>query len=262
MPLRGKKVFVIERSAFILAQIRNSLEKAGVEVRSGENPSKSLLEILHWHPDAVISSVDIGDITGFDLCLILKMMPEHARIPFIIISSAESADIQAQMASVGADQYIPKDRNIAVNTYNAIRNALDISDADLLGAQEKEHKHSSDHILVVDDSAVMRRIVTNMLSDLGISNVGHASHGKEALERLNEREYGMVLTDWNMPFMNGLELARAIRERPSIQNLPIVMITTEGAQDEREQAEAVGVNDLVPKPFTKEHFREVLQKFL
>lgn len=136
MPVQGKKVFVIEYSAFISAQIKGVLTKAGATVKSSSNPCKALLEILHWHPDVIISSVDIGEIKGFDLCLILKMMPDHAGIPFIILSSAEAKHIQAQMTSVGADYYIPKDSHIAKNTYNTICEALHEADDEALAGMK------------------------------------------------------------------------------------------------------------------------------
>ncbi len=263
MPLRGRKVFVIEHSVFILAQIKGALEHAGVDVRSCQSPAKALLDIVHWHPDAIISSVDIGEISGFDLCLILKMMPDHAGIPFIIISSNESEQIKSQMASVGADCYIPKDSRIAINAYNSICAVLHEADGASLLARRDQVKHrTADHVLVVDDSAVMRRIICNILSSLGISKIIQAQHGEEALKLLDEQDCGMVLTDWNMPIMNGLELAQAIRRRPDTRELPVIMITTEGAESERKVAEEAGVNELTPKPFTRDHFRQVLQAFL
>lgn len=263
MPLQGKKVFVIEHSAFISAQITETLKKAGADVKSSLKPCKALLEILHWHPDAIVSNVNIDDeISGFDLCLILKMMPEHAAIPFIIISSAESADIKAKMASVGADYYVPKDSHLAVNTHNAIWQALHTTDDESVAMLNAGRNRCVDHVLVVDDSAVMRRIICNMLANLGIRNVGHAPNGKVALELIDEHEYGMVLTDWNMPCMNGLELTRAIRSRADTRKMPVIMITTEGAAAERQEALEVGVNELISKPFTTEKIRQVLQKFM
>lgn len=262
MSLRGRKVFLIEHSALISTQIKTVLEKAGMAVKSGKAPGKALLEIVHWHPDVILSSVDIGEITGFDLCLILKMMPEHANIPFIILSSKESEQIKQQMATVGADYYIPKDSRIAKTVYDAICAALQEAEGTERSAPEKEIKHEGDHVLVVDDSAVMRRIICNILTSLGITKIVQAQHGEEALERLDEQSFGMVLTDWNMPFMNGLELAQAIRRRADTRTLPIIMITTEGAETERQLAQAAGVNELLPKPFTREHFRQVLKTYL
>ncbi|HAS83704.1 MAG TPA: hypothetical protein DCS43_13790 [Verrucomicrobia bacterium] len=262
MPLRGRKVFVIEHSVFISSQIKGVLENAGVEVKSSQSPGKALLEIVHWHPDAIISSVDIGEITGFDLCLILKMMPDHAGIPFIILSSNESEQIRSQMASVGADYYIPKDSRIAINAYNTICDALHEADSSALAVPGKSIKHRGDHVLVVDDSAVMRRIICNILASLGVTKIVQAEHGEDVLKRLDEQVYGMVLTDWNMPIMNGLELTQAIRRRADTHKLPVIMITTEGAESERKAAEAAGVNELIPKPFARDHFRQVLQTFL
>lgn len=262
MPLKGKKIFVVEYSAFISAQIKGVLVNAGAEVRSNPNPSKALLEIVHWHPDAIISNVDIGEITGFDLCLILKMMPEHASIPFIILSSEESEVIKKQMVSVGADFYVPKDSQIANNTYKTVCEALHESKEELLAKPVEARKQQGDAVLVVDDSGVMRRIICNILTSLGLKKIEQAAHGQEALEKLDQQSFGLVLTDWNMPFMNGLDLARAIRQRPDTQRLPIIMITTEGAKEERKMAMSAGVDELVSKPFTRDQFRKILEQFL
>jgi two-component system, chemotaxis family, chemotaxis protein CheY len=263
MPTRGAKVFMIENSAFICAQITSILECGGAQVRTCNNPAKAMLEIVHWHPDIIISSVNIGEITGFDLCLLLKMMPEQAGIPFIILSSNESEDIKSQMASVGADAYIPKDSHIAKNAFNVVCEVLKEKSHDsATSPMAKAGMQNGDHVLVVDDSAVMRRIICNILSSLGMFKIVQAQDGKDALKQLDNQICRMVLTDWNMPLMNGLELVKAIRSKPEISHLPIIMITTEGAHAERKEAELAGVNDLLPKPFTRDQFRHLLQKYL
>jgi two-component system chemotaxis response regulator CheY len=261
MSLHGQKVFIVEYSAFITAQIKGVLEKAGAEVKASHNPGKALLEIVHWHPDAIISNIDIGEITGFDLCLLLKMMPEHAAIPFIILSSKESDIVKEQMVSVGADYYIPKDSRIAVNAYQTLLKVLHKEEEEQVVPADKK-LCNRDGVLVVDDSAVIRRIVCNILTTLGVSKIGQAGHGKDALDQLDKQAYSMVLTDWNMPYMNGLELTQTLRARPETRDIPIIMLTTEGAHAERVEAEAAGVNKLVSKPFTRDHFRTVLKDFL
>lgn len=262
MSLRGRKIYVIEYSVFIAGRIESILTEAGAEVRTSANPTRALLDIVHWNPDAIVSNVNVGEMTGFELCLILKMMPDHAKIPFIILSSSKSEHVKAQIEAVGADYYIPKDQHFDTNTYKAICRALNESDDLSLDVKVSAKKQGGDTILVVDDSSVMRRIICNILASLGITKVAHAENGKEALARIGEQPCSMVLTDWNMPVMNGLELVYALRERDDTCTLPIIMITTEGASAEREQAEKAGVNAFLPKPFTRDSFRQVLQKFL
>ncbi len=104
-------------------------------------------------------------------------------------------------------------------------------------------------ILVVDDSLTMRRIIANNLKSAGYEDVVEAGNGVEALSQMNG--VSMVLTDWNMPVMDGLSLVKELRASPAFRAVPIIMITTEGAKGEVLTALKEGVNDYVVKPFSK-----------
>ncbi|MCB2210809.1 response regulator [bacterium] len=112
-------------------------------------------------------------------------------------------------------------------------------------------------ILVVDDSATMRRIIINHLKQAGYSDIVEASNGVEALSRMSGIE--LVLTDWNMPVMDGLSLVKEIRHNPNFSSVPIIMITTEGAKEEVLEALRNGVNDYIVKPFTKQIILEKIE---
>ncbi len=105
-------------------------------------------------------------------------------------------------------------------------------------------------ILVVDDSVTMRRIIVNNLKTAGYEDVVEAGNGVEAISNMSGIE--LVLTDWNMPVMDGLTLVKEIRGNTQTAKLPIIMITTEGAREEVLEALKHGVNDYVVKPFTKQ----------
>jgi two-component system chemotaxis response regulator CheY len=105
-------------------------------------------------------------------------------------------------------------------------------------------------ILVVDDSAVMRTTVVYALKDGGYETV-EASNGKEALERLDEHDVGMIFCDVNMPIMNGLEFANTYRNNPRHKFIPIVMLTTESGASMVEKGKAAGVKAWMVKPFEK-----------
>lgn len=116
-------------------------------------------------------------------------------------------------------------------------------------------------ILVVDDSLTMRRIVGNTVIQAGFPKESYdeAKDGQEALELLNANTYDLVLTDWNMPVMNGLELVQAMRSDDRFKKLPIIMITTEGAKTEVITALKAGVNNYIVKPFTADILKEKIQ---
>ncbi len=112
------------------------------------------------------------------------------------------------------------------------------------------------NFLVVDDSPTMRRIVRNALREIGYTDAIEAGDGAEALQQMEACRVDFVITDWNMPVMSGLELARSIRAHPTWGGLPILMITTRGTQDDVVAAMQARVNNYVVKPFTPETLRE------
>lgn len=116
--------------------------------------------------------------------------------------------------------------------------------------------------LVVDDSPTMRRIVCNALQELGYSEVTEVGDGKEAIEKLGANPVEFVITDWNMPKMNGLELTQAIRKHPQWDKLPILMVTTRGMKEDIVAAMHARVNNYVVKPFTPEVLRDKIDTIM
>lgn len=116
--------------------------------------------------------------------------------------------------------------------------------------------------LIVDDSLTMRRIVVNTLKAIGYEQVLEAADGKDALAKLLAEGADFVVTDWNMPEMNGLELAKAIRGNPQFENLPILMVTTRGNKDDVIEAMKVRVNNYIVKPFTPHGLKEKIDQIL
>lgn len=115
-------------------------------------------------------------------------------------------------------------------------------------------------ILVVDDSHTMRRIIKNSLNRLGHERVIEAENGKEAFEKYLSQKPDIVITDWNMPVMNGLELVKAIRSQDD--ETPIIMVTTEGGKREVIIALKAGVNNYIVKPFTPQVLKDKLQAII
>jgi len=117
-------------------------------------------------------------------------------------------------------------------------------------------------ILVVDDFSTMRRIVRNLLVELGFSNplIQEADDGQNAIEMLRKTPVDLVVTDWNMPNMTGIELLRAIRAEPALKGLPVLMVTAENNRDQIIAAAQAGVNGYIVKPFTAITLQEKINK--
>jgi two-component system chemotaxis response regulator CheY len=105
-------------------------------------------------------------------------------------------------------------------------------------------------ILVVDDFPTMRRIVRNLLKELQFTNVDEAEDGAAGLEKLKAGSYGLVVSDWNMPNMDGLEMLKAIRSDPVLGKTPVLMVTAEAKKENIIAAAQAGANGYVVKPFT------------
>ena len=117
-------------------------------------------------------------------------------------------------------------------------------------------------IITVDDSSTMRRIIKNTLQKLGFETILEAGNGVEALEVMSKNKVDMIVTDWNMPEMDGLTFVKAVRAKDEYKDLPILMITTEAAKEDILTALRSGVNNYVVKPFTPETLQEKVFKFL
>jgi two-component system, chemotaxis family, chemotaxis protein CheY len=116
--------------------------------------------------------------------------------------------------------------------------------------------------LVVDDFSTMRRIVKNLLHDLGYPNVTEADDGKTALPMLQGGGFDFLISDWNMPGMSGLDLIKAVRSDAKLAKLPVSMLTAEAKREQIIEAAQAGVNGYVIKPFTAETLKEKLDKIL
>ncbi len=115
-------------------------------------------------------------------------------------------------------------------------------------------------ILVVDDFSTMRRIIKNLLRDLGFLNTHEADDGTTALPMLQAGEYDFLITDWNMPGMTGISLLKAVRADPQLTKLPVLMVTAESKRDQIIEAAQAGVNGYVVKPFTAATLEEKIGK--
>lgn len=115
-------------------------------------------------------------------------------------------------------------------------------------------------ILIVDDFSTMRRIIKNLLRDLGFTNTQEADDGLTALPMLKSGDFDFLVTDWNMPGMTGIELLKEVRADEKLANLPTLMVTAEAKKDQIVEAAQAGVNGYVVKPFTAQALKEKIEK--
>jgi two-component system chemotaxis response regulator CheY len=115
-------------------------------------------------------------------------------------------------------------------------------------------------ILVVDDFSTMRRIVKNLLKQLGYENIEEAEDGAQGYSKLKNGGFGFVVSDWNMPNLDGLGMLQKIRSDPELKDLPVLMVTAEAEKEKVITAIQAGVNNYIVKPFSGEVLKEKIDK--
>ena len=120
--------------------------------------------------------------------------------------------------------------------------------------------HKDIRILVVDDFSTMRRIIRNRLQELGYHDITEADDGATALPLLNAGEFDLVVTDWNMPRMDGLTLLRKVRASEKLKHIPVLMVTAEAKRDQIIVAAHAGVNDYILKPFNADELARKIER--
>ncbi|MCP4672491.1 MAG: response regulator [Desulfobacula sp.] len=115
-------------------------------------------------------------------------------------------------------------------------------------------------VLIVDDFATMRRILKNILKQIGFTNITEADDGTTALEELQKAEFDLVISDWNMPKMTGIELLKKIRASNDFKDIPVLMVTAEAQKQNVIEAVKAGVSNYVVKPFTADAISEKIEK--
>ncbi len=115
-------------------------------------------------------------------------------------------------------------------------------------------------ILIVDDFATMRRILKNILKQIGFSNITEADDGSTALEELKKDKFDLIISDWNMPKITGIELLKKVRSSDGLKEIPFLMVTAEAQKQNVIDAVQAGVSNYVVKPFTAEAISEKLEK--
>ena len=115
-------------------------------------------------------------------------------------------------------------------------------------------------VLIVDDFATMRRILRNILKQIGFTDIAEADDGNTALKELKKEKYGLILCDWNMPEMPGIDLLKALKADEQLKDIPFVMVTAEAQKENIIEAVKTGVSSYIIKPFTAETVNEKLNK--
>lgn len=260
LPISALHILLVEPSSTQQKIIVQHLAEAGVADVHAVSNGKEVLEYISTHrPDLVISAMYLPDCTATDLLLGLRQSPDYQGIPFMLLSSETRFKALDPIKQAGVVAILPKPfhaRDI-VTALKASMHYLTHEELELDHFDPRELR-----VLVVDDSATARSYIKRLLNSLGIEKVTVAATGKEACAVFNQQTFDLVITDYNMPEMDGKELVQLIRSRSDGAYIPIMMVTSDKDSAALAQVEQAGVSALLDKPFSPEVVKQSLRALL
>ncbi|MBY0575500.1 MAG: response regulator [Gallionellaceae bacterium] len=261
--IRDLSVFVVEPSAAQSQFIAAQLKSAGVMLTKVFKDGTSALKAMHEHlPDVVVSSMHLPDMTGGDLVARMRGSEETRNIAFILISSETNPHYLEPVRQNGSSAILGKPFTLA-QLKQALATSLDFlkPDSGKIEAGDDIDLETI-RVLLVDDSRTARAFMRRVLENLGIRNFAEAENGKQAAGLIQQHYFDLVVTDYNMPEMDGRELTEYIRTQSWQSTVPILMVSSESNQSRLAAVEQAGVSGVCDKPFEPAVVRKLLAKML
>ena len=250
----GLKIHLVEPSAMQAQLITHMIEKLGVrQMRCFNNAAEALSETRASPPDVVISAMYLPDMSGTELVCAMRADSALEWIPFILISSETRPQVLDPIRQSGACCIIAKPF-----TQDQMQRALVsvLEQIAPLDETELDEEIENLRVLLVDDSSMSRRFVRHLLEGMGIRHIVEAENGKNAITALADTMFDLVLTDYNMPEMDGRDLIEYIRTQSWQTEVPILMLTSENNQGRLAAVEKAGVSAICDKPFELGNIRD------
>ena len=253
-------VVLVEPSTAQSKIVLQQFEDLGIsQFRHFDTGTEALDSIFIDIPDLVISSLHLEDMTGRDLVLELREFETTENTPFILISTATSFKELNPIRQAGASAVLNKPF-VASDLKRAVTSAMDWVNPDKITLEVKDT--ASLDVLVVDDSALARKMICRTLNKMGIEKVTEADDGSEAIPLIQANRYDFIVTDFNMPEVDGHELLRFIRIESNQSHVPVLMVTTEGDAGKLAAIQQDGVSAIMNKPFEPSEVKQLIEDFL
>lgn len=254
------QVILVEPSNTQQHIIKQFLQDLGIPDIIGVETGEQALEgIEHSQPDLVICSMYLPDMTGVELIHNIRKSSESYDMAILLISSETNITYLEPIRQAGAIAILPKPF-----TSHELDTALSAT-LDYLNPQQIELNHldiEDINVLIVDDSPTSLKYITKILNDLGIEEITKASDGKQAIDLVNTHYFDLIVTDFNMPEMDGLQLTTSIRSNSDQKTIPILMVTSEQNENRLAAVKQAGVSAIVDKPFEPASIRNLISKLL
>lgn len=254
-------VYLVEPSALQARIISTLLGQLGVlQVQRCASAAEALSRLREALPSVVISALYLPDMSGTDLIHTMRGDPDFEHVPFILVSSETRPQVLDPVRQSGVCGILPKPFS-EIQLRKALRATLDYLDEDA----SLEHAGldlESLRVLVVDDSPSARRFIRRVLENLGIKNFVEAGNGIEAVAVMADNMVDLVVTDYNMPEMDGKALVDHIRHKSWQNSVPVLMVTSESDQGRLAAVEEAGVSGICDKPFEPAVVKALLKRIL
>jgi len=258
--LNDLNVLIVEPSKTQQRIIERELNSLSIDkIDSVSTAEEALHYIQEGAPDLILSAYYLSDMTGNELLHSLREDKSKQGICFVLVSSVTDirqldAVRQAGVVAILPKPFAAQDLEFALKSTLSHLNPEDISlestDIDDL------------RILLVDDSALARKHIKRTLTSMGLDNVTEAENGIEAVSILSESLFDLIVTDYNMPEMDGRELSAYIREQSNQSSVPIIMVTSEQNSSRLAAVQQAGVSAICNKPFEPESVRQLIQQLI
>ncbi len=260
MSIADLAVTFVEPSSTQRKVIARHLDKLGLnKVDWFSDGASALVDMREYQPDLVVSAMHLPDMSGTELVQKMRAESELEHIPFMVVSSEHSDYYleparQAGVVAILSKPFDPEDLK------RALYSTLEFIEPDKLTLAEVELDELL--VLVVDDSLTARKHICRVLMNLGIENIVQAVNGKEALDCMDGRLFDLIVTDYNMPEMDGQELTRYVRENSVQKSIPILMVTSEANSSQLAGVKQAGISALCDKPFEPTEVKALIKKIL
>lgn len=258
--LQTLSTLLVEPSSAQQKIISGYLNKIGiVSVVCSKNSSDALVMMREQTPDIVISAMHLEGMTGTELVQTMRMDDDLKDIPFMLISSETHYRYLEPIRQAGVIAILPKPFSCE-QLERAIDSAVQFINPGELNTDTFDSEELK--VLVVDDSFTARRHITRVLNNMGIKDITEAENGVPALALIRDNYFDAVITDYNMPVMDGKEFVEEVRKNSSQASIPILMVSSETDDSRLSAVQQAGVSAICDKPFDSIEVKKLLQRIL
>ncbi|MCL1139344.1 response regulator [Shewanella pneumatophori] len=253
-------ILLVEPSDTQRKIICQRLEQEGVKlIQTATNLAEAMQIINRHQPDLVASAMHYADGTALELLQQIKSSAHFSDIQFMLVSSECRREQLEQFRQSGVVAILPKPFS-AEHLGKAINATIDLLSNDEL---DLTHFDVQDlRVLVVDDSKMARNIIKRTITNLGLRMITEAEDGQQAIELMQQQMFDLVITDYNMPSVDGLALTQFIRNDSQQSHIPILMVSSEANETHLSNVSQAGVNALCDKPFEPNVVKQILYQLL